>query len=241
MEYSVVIPIHNEAENLEPLMDEIEPVMTALGKPWELIMIDDGSTDRSWDILRTHLRKRPYLRPIAFTRNFGQTAAFAAGFEHAQGHFIITLDGDRQNDPHDIPKLLQAIEGADLVVGWRVHRQDVLSKRWISRCANWIRSRFCQDGVHDTGCSLKVFRASALKRLKLFRGMHRFFPALFRIEGFVIREVPVNHRERIKGKTKYHFWNRSLGPFLDMLAVRWMRARHLGHKIREELVSKDQL
>ncbi|MBS0623184.1 MAG: glycosyltransferase family 2 protein [Verrucomicrobia bacterium] len=241
MEYSVVIPIHNEEENLEPLLDEIESVMVALAHPWELICVDDGSTDNSLLILKQNVQRRPYLRIVTFTRNFGQSSAFAAGFQHAKGQFVITLDGDRQNDPQDIPKLLQKAEHADLVVGWRVQRKDTFSKRWISKLSNFVRSRFCQDGIHDTGCSLKVFRTQALRQIKLYHGMHRFLPALFRIEGFSVTEVPVHHRQREKGKTKYHFWNRSLGPFLDMLVVRWMRSRHLKYQVQQEISQKESL
>lgn len=235
MQYSVIVPIKNEEENIAELIDEIEPVMKTMGHHWELICIDDGSTDRSLLILQNLCRTKPFLRVLAFTRNFGQSSAFAAGFEAARGEFIITLDGDRQNDPADIPKLTAAIADADLVVGWRVNRRDPLSKRLTSKLSNFVRSRLCRDGVHDTGCSLKVYRKSALVKIKLFHGMHRFLPALFIMEGFRVKEIPVTHRERAKGKTKYNFLNRSLGPIIDMFVVRWMRHHRLRHQIREEI------
>jgi dolichol-phosphate mannosyltransferase len=235
VKYSIIIPIKNEEENIWDLVHEIEPVMQGLRQPWELICIDDGSTDRSLLMLQDLCKQKSYLRILSFTRNFGQSAAFAAGFKAAQGEIIITLDGDRQNDPTDIPKLTAAIADSDLVVGWRVNRKDTLQKKITSRVSNAIRSRLCQDGVHDTGCSLKVYRTSALRQIKMYRGMHRFLPALFQIEGFKVKEIPVNHRERKKGATKYHFFNRSIGPIVDMFAVCWMRRRALHHQIREEI------
>lgn len=232
---SVVIPIKNEEENIVDLIEELEPVMNQLGKPWELICIEDGSTDQSLSILQDLCHKKSYLRVLAFTRNFGQSSAFAAGFEAARGEFIVTLDGDRQNDPKDIPKLMEAIQVSDLVVGWRVNRRDPWKKRIVSRVSNKIRGRLCQDDMHDTGCSLKAYRKEALRKIKMYKGMHRFLPALFKIEGLQVIEIPVNHRDRSKGKTKYNFFNRSIGPIVDMFAVRWMRQRALRHEIREEI------
>jgi len=235
MKFSVVIPIKNEEDNIKDLVQELEPVMERLRQKWELICIDDGSTDRSLLILQDLCKQKPYMRILSFTRNFGQSAAFAAGFKAACGELIITLDGDRQNDPADIPKLTAAIADCDLVVGWRVNRKDTLQKKAISRLSNWIRSRLCRDGIHDTGCSLKIYRKEALSSIKMYRGMHRFLPALFKIEGLRVKEIPVNHRERSKGATKYHFFNRSLGPIVDMFVVRWMRDRALHPQIREEI------
>lgn len=238
LHYSVVIPIKNEEENILELVAELEPVMGKLQEPWELICIDDGSTDRSLLILQDLCKEKPYIRVLSFTRNFGQSAAFAAGFEAARGELIITLDGDLQNDPTDIPKLTAAAVDCDLVVGWRINRKDPFRKRIISKISNWIRSRLCRDGVHDTGCSLKVYRKEALRKIKMFQGMHRFLPALFLIEGLLVKEVAVNHRDRSKGQTKYHFFNRSIGPIVDMFAVWWMRRRALKHQIREEISQK---
>ncbi|NGX61907.1 MAG: Undecaprenyl-phosphate 4-deoxy-4-formamido-L-arabinose transferase [Chlamydiae bacterium] len=237
--YSIVIPIKNEEENITPLIEEIEPVMKGLGLPWELICIDDGSTDRSLHILQNLCREKPYLRVLSFSRNFGQSAAFSAGFSVARGELVITLDGDRQNDPADIPRLTAAMPEHDLVVGWRVERKDPLRKKIVSKFSNWIRSSLCQDGIHDTGCSLKVYRKEALDKIKMYHGMHRFLPALFLIEGFRVKEIPVNHRKRAKGETKYHFFNRSLGPIYDLFVVRWMRKRALHPIIREEYTHEE--
>jgi len=178
---------------------------------------------------------RSYLRIITFDRNYGQSCAFDAGFKKARGEWVITLDGDRQNDPADIPKMLALAEQNDLVCGHRVNRRDPWHKKITSLSANFVRSRLCQDQIHDTGCSLKVYRTECLRHIKMFKGMHRFLPALFKIEGFRIAEVAVNHRERIKGQTKYTFFNRSFNTIADMLAVRWMRKRHINYRIDKEI------
>jgi dolichol-phosphate mannosyltransferase len=233
--YSVVIPLKNEEENIQKLVEELEPIMMALNEPWELICIDDGSSDKTLEKLKTLTKEKKYLRTLVFKRNYGQSSAFDAGFRNARGEFIITMDGDRQNDPADIPNLLKEIPQADLVCGCRTKRKDPFSKKIISRFANLIRSNFCGDEVSDTGCSLKVYRTSCFKKIKLFNGMHRFLPALFKIEGFRIKEVPVNHRPREHGQTKYNIFNRSLNTISDMFAVRWMKQRHLNYEIEKEL------
>lgn len=233
-EYSVVIPLKNEEGNIEALIDELTPVMDGLKRPWELICVDDGSTDTTLDILRELASTRPFLRILAFDRNYGQTSAFDAGFRAARGSYVITLDGDRQNDPADIPLLVALAPSHDLVVGWRSQRKDPLIKKITSKAANFVRSRFCKDHMHDTGCSLKLYRKSCLDQIQLFHGMHRFLPALFILHGFRVTEVPVHHRERVHGKTKYNFLNRSFGTIADMLAVRWMGSRALRYKIEKE-------
>lgn len=232
MRYSVVIPLKNEEGNIADLVQELHPVMDSLKDPWELICIDDGSTDQTLPILYSLEKKHKNLKIISFNGNFGQSSAFDAGFKHASGEFVITLDGDRQNDPTDIPKLIAAIENSDLVCGYRHNRNDPWHKKFISYIANAIRSRVCKDGMRDTGCSLKIYRSSCLKKIKMYHGMHRFLPALFKIEGFRIAQIPVNHRERIKGKTKYNLWNRSFNTLADMWAVRWMDQRQLKYKIK---------
>lgn len=235
IKYSVVVPMKNEASNIPDFIHELEPIMLSLNQPWELICIDDGSTDQTLEVLKQFKEQKPYLRVLIFDKNYGQSSAFDAGFRHAVGEFVITLDGDLQNDPADIPKMLQLAEQADLVCGQRQKRRDTLVKRLTSFLANQIRSRVCQDGVKDTGCSLKVYRTSCLKQIKMYHGMHRFLPALFKIEGFRVVETPVNHRERTKGTTKYNFLNRSFNTISDMLAVRWMLKRHLRYQIDKEL------
>lgn len=233
--YSVVIPLKNEEGNIAELIDELEPIMLRLGVPWELICVDDGSTDGTSSILMDLVKIKPYLRTITFDRNYGQSSAFDAGFKHARGEWLISLDGDRQNDPADIPKLIAAAATSDLVCGHRVNRRDPWHKKIVSFLANFIRSRLCQDHVHDTGCSLKMYRASCVRHIKMYQGMHRFLPALFKIEGFRVSEIPVNHRERVKGKTKYNFFNRSFNTIADLLAVRWMWKRRLNYRIHKEI------
>jgi glycosyltransferase involved in cell wall biosynthesis len=229
--YSVVIPMKNEEGNVLELIAEVESVMQKMGKPWELICINDGSTDRTEELLKELEKTKPFLKIITFERNFGQSSAFDAGFKHSQGEFVITLDGDRQNDPADIPTLIHAMSEADLICGWRINRKDTWFKRIISILANKIRTRMCDDGVHDTGCSLKVYRKDCLTKIKMYQGMHRFLPALFKIENFRVKEIPVNHRERVSGKTKYNLLNRSFNTIADMFAVNWMRKRRLLYKI----------
>ena len=235
IEYSVIIPLKNEEENIVDLIQELEPVMQGLKKAWELICIEDGSTDKTLEILTQLLSQKPYLKLIVFKKNYGQSSAFDAGFKAAKGQYVITLDGDRQNDPKDIPRLLKAIQNHDLACGIRMNRKDPLSKKLISLVANKVRRFICDDGVSDTGCSLKVYRSSALKKIKMYQGMHRFLPALFKIEGLRIIEIPVNHRERVKGHTKYNFFNRSFNTSADLAAVRWMGKRQLRYQINKEL------
>lgn len=234
MKYSVVIPMKNEEENVRELIEELEPVMQSLGEPWELLIIDDGSTDETKSILLELKKTRPHIKIIAFEGNYGQSSGFDAGFKIAQGQWIITLDGDRQNDPKDITKMIPLTQDADLVCGQRIQRRDPWHKRITSSIANAIRSRLCHDGIHDTGCSLKIYRTSSLREIKLFEGMHRFLPALFQIEGFKVVEVPVNHRERVRGVSKYNIFNRSLNTVVDMFAVMWMRKRHLRYRDKKK-------
>lgn len=234
VKYSLVIPLNNEAENIVALVDEIEPVMKRIGEPWELICIDDGSTDSTLHLLKAMTKIKPHLRIIAFTKNFGQSSAFDAGFKAAKGDYVITMDGDRQNDPTDIPKLISHLEGVDMVCGKRAKRKDPPFKKIISRIANAIRSRLCNDGVSDTGCSLKIYRTECLKKIVMYQGMHRFLPALFAIEGFKVKEVDVNHRQRTHGKTKYNIFNRSLNTLSDLFAVRWMRKRKLNYEVKQK-------
>lgn len=232
IKYSVIIPLKNEESNVIDLITELESVMKSIGMPWEVICIDDGSTDKTLPMLIELTKKNPHLRIIAFNKNYGQSSAFHAGFTAARGEYIITMDGDRQNDPADIPKLISLIHDCDLVCGIRKKRKDPLSKRIISKIANKVRRWICDDGVQDTGCSLKIFKADSLRRIKMYHGMHRFLPALFKIEDFKIKEIPVNHRERERGKSKYNFFNRSFNTIADLLAVRWMKKRKLKYQIK---------
>ncbi|MEJ2368997.1 MAG: glycosyltransferase, partial [Acidobacteriota bacterium] len=174
------------------------------------------------------------LRILAFAHNCGQSAALDAGFKAARGNVVVTMDGDLQNDPRDIPRLMEALEKADVVVGWRGHRRDSLVKRWTSRAGNHIRNLLTHEKIRDTGCSLKAFRRNVLEEIKLFKGMHRFLPTLARMGGFSVVEIKVNHRPREHGKTKYGIFDRLWVTVPDLFAVRWMQRRSLRYEVREE-------
>ncbi len=220
---SVVIPIRNEEPNLPELYREFTETLTAFGRPYELVLVDDGSTDRSFAVLAELQAKDPRVRVIRFRRNFGQTAAFAAGFKYARGALIVTADGDLQNDPSDIPRMVEMIaSGADIVCGWRKDRKDTLVTRRIpSMLANRLISWATGVRLHDYGCSLKVFRAEVVKPLKLYGEMHRFLPAIASELGVSIREVVVNHRARRHGTSKYGL-SRTIRVVLDLLTVKFL-------------------
>jgi glycosyltransferase involved in cell wall biosynthesis len=231
---SVVIPAYNERTNVEPCYQELVDVLERHGQSFEVLFVDDGSTDGTDVALRELAAKDPRVRVLRFRRNAGQTAALHAGFQSARGAVVVTMDADLQNDPHDIPKLLAALPGRDAVCGWRVDRRDPWTKKIASRIANRVRDRFTRDGVHDTGCTLKAFRREAVQRLHLFRGMHRFLPALLQMEGLRVTEVPVSHRPRRSGVSKYGNWGRLWAGLADLFAVRWMARRRLEYEVEEE-------
>jgi glycosyltransferase involved in cell wall biosynthesis len=230
---SAVIPAYNEEPNVEPCYRELREVLGALGQPYEIVFVDDGSTDGTFGVLARLAHDDPRVRVVRFRRNAGQTAALDAGFRAARGRVVVTMDADLQNDPHDIPALLAALNTHDAVCGWRMNRQDPWTKRVASHVANRVRQWLTHDGIHDTGCMLKVFRQEALARLKLYRGMHRFLPALLLQEGLRITEVPVRHRPRHAGRTKYGNWSRLWAGLADLWAVRWMARRRLDYEIQE--------
>jgi glycosyltransferase involved in cell wall biosynthesis len=222
-EISVVIPIRNEAPSLVELHRELTETLTTWGRPYEILIVDDGSTDESFAMLSRLQALDPHLRVIRFRRNFGQTAAFAAGFDHARGRVIVTSDGDLQNDPHDIPKMVEMLDqGHDIVCGWRKVRKDpFLSRRVPSIVANRLISMATGVHLHDYGCSLKVFRAEVVKPLKLYGEMHRFLPAIASEQGVSIAEVVVNHRERQHGRSKYGI-GRTIRVILDLITVKFL-------------------
>ncbi len=231
---SAVIPVFNEEENLRPLTAELVPVLESLHRSWEIIFIDDGSTDGSHLVLGELRRSCPDIKVITFTGNCGQTAAFDAGFKAARGEIIITMDADLQNDPSDIPRLLEHMGNYDAACGWRHRRHDPFIKLVSSRIANYVRNKLSDEDIKDVGCSLKAFKASYVKKLKLYSGMHRFFPTLIKMEGGRVVEVKVNHRPRRHGLSKYNIRNRMMRSFMDLLAVRWMKKRICNYAIREE-------
>lgn len=227
-ELSVVLPIFNEEGNLRPLIDEIEAVLRPLGRSFEVIAVDDRSTDGSLAVLRKEAESRPWLRIVRHRINQGQSAAFATGFHAAQGAVVVTLDADGQNDPHDLPRLLAALQGeVALVCGVRAKRQDSWSKRFSSRIANRFRSALLGDHVTDAGCCFRVVRRSALREVPAFNGMHRFLATILRFQGFTVVELPVNHRPRVSGVSKYGVGNRLWRGLRDTLAMRWFKQRCL--------------
>ena len=230
-----MVPAYNERDNLALLLAEIAAALK--GRSYEVIVVDDGSTDGTLQELKSLRQQYPQLRIIAFERNAGQTAAFAAGFRAARTPIVVTLDADLQNDPADIPALLDTLErtGATAVVGYRTARHDTSWKRLQSRIANGVRNRLNGEVIRDTGCSLKAFRTAAVRALPLFTGMHRFLPTLIKMEGGTVTEVPVAHRPRKHGVTKYGMWNRVWRSLQDAFAVRWMQRRALRYRVREEL------
>jgi glycosyltransferase involved in cell wall biosynthesis len=231
---SVVVPVYDEQDSLEPLHRELDAALAGVAGGVELIFVDDGSGDGSRGRLRALAAKDPRVRVLALDRNHGQTAALDAGFHVARGDVIVTLDADGQNDPADIPKLLAELGRAEVVNGVRVGRRDGWLRRVSSRVANGVRNRVTGESVTDVGCSLRAMRAEPLRRVKLFRGAHRFLPTLLRLEGARVVEVPVSHRPRRSGRSKYGVRNRLFAGVVDLLAVRWMQARALRYDVREE-------
>ena len=219
---SVVVPLYNEEENVPILQRELAAALARFD--YEIIFVDDGSTDATAARVATDDR----VRLIQFEKNAGQSAAMYAGLQAARARIAVLIDGDLQNDPADIPRLLAEIErGADLVCGYRAKRKDTAVKRITSRIANFVRSRFTKDGVRDTGCTLKAMRRECIPALVPFKGMHRFIPALIKGAGYTLVEVPVNHRPRKFGQSKYGLGNRAMRATIDMFGVRWLLSRQL--------------
>jgi len=221
---SVVVPFFNERDNVEPLHEEIVTVMDSLGVPWEVIYVDDGSVDGTWErIVASRVRHPARVRAVRFRRNFGQTAALAAGFDRSRGEIVVTLDGDGQNDPADIPRILARLEeGYDLMSGWRQDRKDPFATRRLpSRVANWIIGIMTGVRLHDYGCTLKAYRIEVIRQIALFGEMHRFLPAQASWVGARIGECAVNHRPRRTGVSKYGLW-RTYRVVLDLITVRFL-------------------
>ena len=227
---SVVVPLFNEEASMPILQSELRAALGDLDH--EVIFVDDGSIDRTVE----RIENAANVRVLRFAKNAGQSAAIYAGLQAARGATAVLIDGDMQNDPADIPKLLAEISrGADLVCGYRVQRKDTLVKRLTSRVANFVRSRFTKDGVRDTGCTLKAMRRECIGALVPFKGMHRFIPALVKAAGYRLVEIPVNHRPRRFGRSKYGLSNRALRATIDMFGVRWLLSRRLNYKVRDRV------
>lgn len=233
---SFVVPVFNEEENIPHLVGEIAAVAGTLGHPYEILLVDDGSLDGTLPAIKAIAAENPALKYISFSENRGQSAALYAGFQSASGDVIVTLDGDLQNDPSDIPAMLSLYGEYDMINGWRHDRRDTRWKKIGSWIGNTFRNRMTGETIRDTGCSLKVMRASMLKRIRMYRGLHRFLPTLMRLEGARVIEVKVNHRPRVRGTSKYSNLRRGVEGFYDVLSVRWMIRRNLTLPVRESNV-----
>src|SRR3954454_2238871 len=230
---SLVIPAYNEQENVPTLLERVSAALAQAGRPFEVIIVDDGSTDDTPRLLAEAMTRYPWLRVLRMARNGGQSAAFEAGFDAARGQVIATIDADLQNDPEEIPRLLPLLDGYDMVTGWRKDRQDTAFRKWQSRQANRIRNWITQETVNDSASSLKLYKAPVIKGIKLFRGAHRYFPTLVKMRGFTVREEPVKHSPRFAGTAKYGFRNRAFVGIADLFGVRWMKKRYLQYEANE--------
>ena len=234
---SIVIPVYNEEGSLPLLWPEIRDVLAPTGLGYEVIFVDDGSRDRSAEIIRAFREEDPRVRLVRLKANAGETAATDAGFKTVRGRYVVSMDADLQNDPHDIPEMVRHLDQWDAVTGWRVNRAagDSLVRRASSRIANRVRNALSQETIHDSGCTFRAFRRECLHDLVLYKGFHRFIPTLLRMRGFRVLEVPVNHRPRRFGESKYGIGNRVVRAFVDLLVVRWMKDRLLRYEVAEDL------
>jgi glycosyltransferase involved in cell wall biosynthesis len=235
VEISVVVPVYNEEENLPVLIPKIGKVFEGIGLSYEMIFVDDGSSDGSLRVLKEATSRYPLLRIIKLKQNRGLSTALLAGMREARGEKMVTLDADLQNDPEDIPRLLGYLDQYDMATGWRQKREDPWLKKISSKIANAIRNRLSGEEIRDSACTLRAFKRECVQNIPVFNGMHRFLSTLVKIEGYRILEVPVIHHPRKFGKSKYNIRNRMVRAFIDLLAVRWMKNRHIHYEIEERV------
>jgi len=237
VDLAVVIPVYNEEENLPHLWPELRSVLEPLGLTFEVVFVDDGSRDHSAELIRGFRDVDPRVRLVRLKANAGETAATDAGFKAARGRWVVTMDADLQNDPHDIPTLLSHLDRWDAVTGWRVNRGegDSLVRRISSRVANRTRNLISDESIQDSGCTFRAFRRECLRGLVLYRGFHRFIPTLLKMRGYRVIEVPVRNRPRRFGQSKYGVLNRLFVTTADLLVVRWMKNRLLRYEVAEDL------
>jgi dolichol-phosphate mannosyltransferase len=233
---SIVVPCYNEADNLQPLHEVIHYVAGLMRVSYEILLVDDGSRDKTWEVIRQLQKKDGRVRPVKLKFNCGETAASEAGMRLARGKYVVTMDADLQNDPADLPMLVETIEkgGWDMVTGTRVKtraRGDNILRRISSRIANRVRNWLSDETISDAGCTYRIFRRECLGRIKFYKGMHRFLPTLFRMEGYKVTEAGVNNNPRHAGVSKYGVWNRVFKATADLLAVRWMKKRHIRYEV----------
>lgn len=234
VDISAIVPAYNEEACIEEVLRELHRVLTQFGRAFEIIAVDDGSTDQTQARMRTVAREFPEIRVLSLSPNSGQSAALKAGFQAARGGVIVTLDGDGQNDPTEIPRLLEQLERCDVCCGYRAARRDPWSRRAGSRIANAVRNFVLGERIRDTGCTLRAYRAEWVRDLPLeLRGLHRFLPALVAMRGARVIEIPVRHRPRLAGKSKYTNWRRLRETLWDLWAVRWMKKRYRRFEVRE--------
>ena len=234
---SIIVPVYDEEDSLSPLWTELREVLDRLGLAFEVIFVDDGSRDRSAEIIRGFREADARVRLVRLKENGGETAATDAGFKAARGRRVVVMDADLQNDPRDIPTLLSHLDHWDVATGWRVQRAqgDGLVRRVSSRIANGLRNWVSDESIHDSGCTFRAFRRECLRGLVLYRGFHRFIPTLLKMRGYRVIEVPVSHRPRRFGRSKYGVLNRAVVAAADLLAIRWMKARLLRYEVVEDV------
>ncbi len=233
---SLVIPCYNEADNLRPLLAAIRAAAEPLQLPYEIVITDDASQDKSWQVLKELAAGEPRLRAQRFVFNCGESAASWAGLKAARGQYLVTLDADLQNDPKELPKFLEALKQYDCVCGTRVETRgqgDHFLRIASSRIANWVRNKLSGERISDAGCTYRAFKPECIANLKFFKGMHRFLPTLFKIEGFTVTEIAVTNNPRFAGRSHYGVWNRLFASFYDLLAVRWMKKRMVPYQVAE--------
>jgi glycosyltransferase involved in cell wall biosynthesis len=235
IEISVVVPVYNEEENLPILVPKLLEVLKDLRKTYEIIFVDDGSSDRSGEVLKGMATRDPSIRILRFKANRGLSAALIAGMREARGDILVTLDSDLQNDPADIPKLLRALDHYDMATGWRQKREDPWLKRISSRIGNTVRNRLSGENIQDSACTLRAFKRECVQEIWVFNGMHRFLSTLVKMKGYRIIEVPVAHHQRKFGTSKYNIRNRMVRSFVDLLVVRWMKRRRIDYEIEERV------
>jgi glycosyltransferase involved in cell wall biosynthesis len=236
---SIVIPVYNEEDNVGPLVARIGEATSGWEGTVEILFVDDGSSDRTLDLLKEAQAGDARIRIAHFRKNMGQTAAMAAGFRLARGEVIATLDADLQNDPMEIPRLAAMLDDWDVVCGVRMRRKDTLWKRISSRIGNGFRNWLTRDNIIDTGCTLKAYRRECLEGLELYKGMHRFLPTLIKMRGYRVTQVPVSHHPRLAGESKYGTWGRLVKGLEDVLAVRWMKRNYIGIESNLQLIERD--
>jgi len=235
IEISVVVPVFNEEGNLPVLIPTLVEVLKGLGRSYEMIFVDDGSSDGSRRVLREMASQYPFIRVLRLKENRGLSTALVAGMREARGEKIVTLDSDLQNDPADIPRLLEYLDRYDMATGWRQKREDSWLKKISSKIGNSVRNRVSGEDIHDSACTLRAFKKECIQEIPVFNGMHRFLSTLVKMGGYRIIEVPVSHHPRKSGKSKYNIRNRAMRSFIDLLGVRWMKGRRIQYDVEERI------